>query len=120
VEQALGQIIANAAKYSSPVSRIKIVASTENRQLIMSVSDEGVGLTVDEKGRFTERFFRGRRHIGKIAGSGLGVWIANTFITSNGGTLDALSPGENKGTTIRISFPISPRSNNNETTEQED
>jgi K+-sensing histidine kinase KdpD len=117
VEQAFGQIIANAAKYSGPASRIKIAASTANSQLIISVSDEGAGLTVDERDRFAERFFRGRRHIGKIAGSGLGAWIANTFITSNGGTLEALSLGEGQGTTIRIAFPISPHINKGELVE---
>ena len=106
VDQALGQIIANAAKYSPTASAIKITANVENEQLMISVSDEGAGLTVVEKGRLAERFFRGQRHIGKIAGSGLGMWIANTFIISSGGKLDALSPGEGKGTTIHIAFPV--------------
>jgi K+-sensing histidine kinase KdpD len=89
VEQALGQIIANAAKFSPPASTIQIAAHTENQQLIISVIDKGVGLTTDEKARLAERFFRGQRHDGKISGSGLGMWIANTFIMSNGGILEA-------------------------------
>jgi K+-sensing histidine kinase KdpD len=120
VEQALGQIIANAAKFSSPTSTIQIAANVENRQLTISVSDKGVGLTVDEKGRLTERFFRGQRHVGKISGSGLGMWIANTFIVSSGGTLGALSPGEGQGTTIRIVFPIPLYIDQDETVDQED
>lgn len=119
VEQALGQIIANAAKFSPPTSTIQIAANVENQQLIISVSDEGAGLTVDEKTRLAERFFRGQRHVGKISGSGLGMWIANTFIASSGGTLEALSPGEGKGTTIRIVFRISPHTNEDETEIQE-
>jgi len=120
VEQAFGQIVANAAKYSPPASTIQIVAKVENRQLVISITDEGVGLTFDEKGRFAERFFRGQRHIGKIAGSGLGMWIANTFIMSSGGKLEALSPGEGKGTTIQIVFPISPHIDDEETVTQEE
>jgi len=119
VEQALGQIIANAARYSPPASTIKITASVENQQLIISVRDEGVGLTVDEKGKLAERFFRGQRHIGKISGSGLGMWIANTFIMSSGGKLEALSPGEGQGTTIRFVFPISLHIDDDETVTQE-
>ena len=115
VEQALGQVIANAGKFSPPASTIRIAAKVENRQLIISVSDDGAGLTIDEKGRLAERFFRGHRHVGKIPGSGLGLWIANTFIVSSGGTLDAFSPGEDQGTTIRIVFPISPRGEEDET-----
>jgi two-component system sensor histidine kinase KdpD len=116
IEQALGQIIANAGKFSPPASTIRIAAKVENQRLIISVSDDGVGLTVDERSRLAERFFRGRRHVGKISGSGLGLWIANTFIMSSGGTLAALSPGEDQGTTIRIVFPISLRSEEDETT----
>jgi two-component system sensor histidine kinase KdpD len=107
VEQAVSQIIANAAKFSLPPSAIQVAVNVEDGQLLISVRDEGAGLSTEEKGRFSERFFRGPRHIGKISGSGLGLWIANTFITSSGGKLDALSSGEGQGTTIRIVFPIS-------------
>ncbi len=107
VEQALGQIIANAAKFSEAPSTIHVAANIEDQDLVISVRDEGVGLTEDEKGKLADRFFRGARHVGKISGSGLGMWIASTFIASSGGRLDALSPGEGQGTTIRIAFPIS-------------
>jgi two-component system sensor histidine kinase KdpD len=119
VEQALGQIIANAAKFSPPASTIQVGANVENRQLVISISDEGAGLTVDEKDRLAERFFRGQRHIGKISGSGLGMWIANTFIMSSGGKLESLSPGEGQGTTIRIVFPITVHIDGDETVTQE-
>ena len=108
VEQAISQIVANAAKYSSPTSTIQVATDIENEHLIISIRDEGVGLTVDEKSGLAQRFFRGHRHIGKISGSGLGMWIANTFIVDSGGTLKALSAGEGQGTTIRIVFPIDP------------
>jgi len=106
VEQALGQIIANAAKFSCAPSTIQIDAEVEDQRLIISVRDEGAGLTVDEKSKLAERFFRGQRHVGKVSGSGLGMWIANTFIVGSGGKLEALSPGEGQGTTIRVVFPI--------------
>jgi len=113
IEQAIGQIIANAAKYSPPDSKIEISAKIEDLRLVISVRDEGVGLTFEEKGRLTERFFRGQRHAGKIAGSGLGMWIANTFVTSSEGVLEAQSAGEGQGTTIRIALPIPPQIDNN-------
>jgi len=105
VEQALGQIIANAAKFSAPESKIVVTAEVEDKQLVVSVGDKGVGLTADEKSHITERFFRGERHLGKIPGSGLGLWIANTFIGASGGWLKALSAGENQGTTMQVIFP---------------
>jgi len=119
VEQALSQIIANAAKFSNAPSTIAVSAFVKNGDLLITVHDDGVGLTPEERSKLSERFFRGQRHIGKIPGSGLGLWVANTFITSSGGKLEAISPGENKGTTIRIVFPISHYVDENETAMQE-
>ena len=107
IEQALSQIIANAAKFSNSSSIISISTGLENGELTIAVHDNGVGLTDEEKNRISERFFRGPRHVGKIPGSGLGLWVASTFIRNSGGKLEALSPGEYQGTTMRITFPIS-------------
>ena len=71
----------------------------------MSVRDEGAGLTLDERTRLWDRFFRGERHIAKVAGSGLGLWIAQAFVTANGGRLTAQSEGAECGTTISIALP---------------
>jgi two-component system sensor histidine kinase KdpD len=120
VEQALGQIIANAAKFSAAGSTIQVAANVEEGQLIISVRDEGVGLTVEENARLAERFFRGQRHIGKISGSGLGMWIANIFIMSSGGRLEALSSGEGQGTMIRAIFPVSIPVSKDETATEDD
>ena len=43
-----------------------------------------------------------------IPGAGLGLWIASTFITANGGTLDAESAGSGLGTTMTIRLPVTP------------
>jgi len=104
IEQALSQIIANAIKFSPCSSTIQINAAIDDQLVIISVSDEGVGLTAEEQLRLTERFYRGPRHIGKISGSGLGLWIASTFIANNGGTFEASSQGEGRGTMIKIAF----------------
>ena len=119
VEQALGQVIANAAKFSPPKSAIQVTAKVEDGQLAISVQDEGAGLTADEKLRLMERFFRGTRHVGKIPGSGLGLWIANTFIMNSGGRLEADSPGEDQGATIRIVFPLTREPDDTEVAAQE-
>jgi signal transduction histidine kinase len=119
VEQALSQIIANAAKFSYSPSAIEVATFVKDGELLISVHDDGVGLTAEEKTKLSERFYRGQRHIGKIPGSGLGLWVANTFIMSSGGKLEASSPGEGKGTTIRVVFPISQYTDENEAAMQE-
>jgi two-component system sensor histidine kinase KdpD len=105
IEQALGQILDNAVKYSPTGSTIRVTASAEHDQALLSVRDDGMGLTPQEQAQLWERFFRGERHISKITGSGLGLWIARAFVTANGGKLDATSEGSGRGTTISISLP---------------
>ena len=105
VEQALGQLLENAAKYSPPGSEIKINSRCDDGCVILSVQDQGVGLTADEKGQLGRRSFRGRGHAVGASGSGLGLWIASTFIAANGGSLHAESRGPGLGTTMSLRLP---------------
>ncbi len=105
VEQALGQLLENAAKYSPAGSEIKIGSRCEQDHVVLSVKDQGSGLTANEKGQVGKRSFRGGRHPVGPSGSGLGLWVASTFIAANGGTLHAESPGPNLGTTMSLRLP---------------
>ena len=73
--------------------------------MVLAVKDQGSGLTADEKGQLGKRCFRGERRSVGASGSGLGLWIASTFIAANGGTLHAESPGPNRGTTMSLRLP---------------
>jgi two-component system sensor histidine kinase KdpD len=108
VEQALMQILDNAAKYSLTGSDINIAARRNAGSVVMSVGDNGAGVTTEEKAHIGERFFRGRRLAATTSGSGLGLWIANSFINANGGTLEVVSEGADRGTTVLIHLPLAP------------
>lgn len=105
VENALAQLLDNAAKYSPAGSTIKVGGTAERHWVVLSVSDQGAGLTPDERQRVGQRSFRGVRHAAAIPGSGLGLWIANTLVAANDGRLDAESGGPGLGTTARIRLP---------------
>lgn len=105
VEQALGQLLENAAKYSPLGSEIKVSSRCEEDCVVLSVQDRGSGLTADEKGQLGRRSFGGRGHEVGGSGSGLGLWIASTFIAANGGSLHAQSPGPDLGTTMSLRLP---------------
>ena len=105
VEQALGQVLENAAKYSPAGSTIRISARAEEDRVVLAVADQGAGLTEDERRQIGQRSFRGARHVHHVPGAGLGLWIADTFVVANGGTLDAESPGPGRGTTVSIRLP---------------
>jgi two-component system sensor histidine kinase KdpD len=106
LQQALVQVLDNAAKYSSPGAQITVAAHAQDGRLIVSVSDEGSGLTQAERAQMWERFVRSERHAATTNGSGLGLWIANAFIAANGGTINASSAGPDLGSTVTIELPV--------------
>lgn len=108
VEESCGQLLENAAKYSPSGSTISVSARAEPGRVILWISDQGVGITPDEQQQLGRRSFRSERHKATIPGSGLGFWIAYTFVKANGGTIDILSRGQGQGTTASISLPGSP------------
>jgi K+-sensing histidine kinase KdpD len=105
IEESCGQLLENAAKYSPSGSKISVHAKCEQGDVILSISDSGVGITPDERQNLGRRSFRSHRHQATIPGSGLGFWIASTFVGANGGTIDISSPGQGKGTTASITLP---------------
>jgi two-component system, OmpR family, sensor histidine kinase KdpD len=106
VEEAYGQLLENAAKYSPSGSTISIRTRVEQDRVILSISDRGVGITPDERRQLGRRSFRSQRHHATIPGSGLGFWIASTFVGANGGTIDVFSRGQGQGTTASITLPV--------------
>jgi two-component system, OmpR family, sensor histidine kinase KdpD len=108
VEQALGQVLDNAAKYSPAGSPIRIAASSCGDEVSIAVADQGAGLTSEEQTRIWDRFYRSPRHQAIGAGSGLGLWIARAFVTASGGRIEATSSGAARGTTVTIHLPAPP------------
>lgn len=106
VQQALVQIFDNAVKYSDSGSQIRVTARTQEGRLIISVTDQGAGLTATEASKIWERFARGERHAATTSGSGLGLWIASAFIGANEGKISAVSEGPGLGTTVAIELPV--------------
>jgi two-component system sensor histidine kinase KdpD len=106
VQQALVQIFDNAVKYSPAGSQISVAARARDGRMIVSISDQGAGLTAAEQTKMWDRFARGERHAATTSGSGLGLWIASAFIAANGGKINALSDGPGRGTTVAIELPV--------------
>jgi len=107
IEEACGQLLQNAAKYSPSGSAISIKVHADPGWLILSVTDQGVGITPDEQRELGRRSFRSDRLQASVPGSGLGFWIASTFVKANGGTITVSSRGQGMGTTASIALPAS-------------
>jgi K+-sensing histidine kinase KdpD len=105
LEEAVGQVLENAAKYSPSGSTISLGAWTERGQVIFSVADQGVGIPPQDLQQLGRRSFRGAQHQTTTPGSGLGFWIASTFVRANDGTIVVSSHG--RGTRVAIFIPSS-------------
>lgn len=100
--EAMWNIIENALKYA-PDAPIHVSAARNNGHVILSVRDEGPGMSESERLHAFERFYRGDQR-GEITGSGLGLAIAKRAVERAGGDI-AIDSAPGHGTEVTISLP---------------
>ncbi len=105
-ERALVQILENATKYSPAGTPIVVAARGTPSEVVVEVSDAGVGFHPEEAHHVFDRFFRGSGDDAAIAGSGLGLAIARAFVEADGGRIRASSPGRGRGATFHVVYPV--------------
>jgi signal transduction histidine kinase len=94
IQQAVANLLDNAIKFSPQGGQVRLAASKAERQVLISVSDQGVGIPSEDRARVTERFFRGER-ARSTPGSGLGLALVQAVATLHDGSvvLDDADPG---------------------------
>jgi len=95
-------LISNASKFSSDTSTIDIKTSNQNEQIVLTVKDEGIGISKEDQRHLKERFFRGA-NAGNIQGTGLGLHIISKYAEMMNGKMRCISEIE-KGTEFIITF----------------
>jgi two-component system, OmpR family, sensor kinase len=100
--EAMWNIIENALKYA-PEAPIHVSAARNNGQVVLSVRDEGPGMSESERLHAFERFYRGDQR-GEITGSGLGLAIAKRAVERAGGDI-AIDSAPGHGTEVTITLP---------------
>ena len=105
VEQALFNVIENAAKFSPAGEPIAIEARDVDGQLRVEVSDRGPGIPEDERKRIFDMFFSVERGDRGRQGTGLGLAITQGMVGAHGGSVEAMPGYDGRGTTIRITLP---------------
>lgn len=104
--QVLGNLISNALRHTPAGGTISLAAEMpDNDHLLMTVRDNGSGISGEDLPHIFERFFRGDRVRQRTGSSGLGLAIARSIVEAHGGTLTAESE-EGQGTTFTITLPI--------------
>lgn len=105
LQQALVNILENAAKYSPPGSVVEVGAVSGPEQVRLYVRDAGRGLTPEQAERIFDQFYRAAEGNGEPDGSGLGLTIARAFIEVCGGHITVASAGPSQGTLIEVALP---------------
>jgi len=107
LQEALYNLLDNAVKHSREHGEIRLMARQRDEEIVLSISDNGIGISKEDLPRIFERFYRvdKARTAESIRGTGLGLAIVKHIAQLHGGHVEADSePG--KGTTIRVSLPV--------------
>jgi signal transduction histidine kinase len=111
-QQALGQaldaILENGLKYNvNGIVILKISLATKGKFILLTVSDNGIGLEKKDTSRIFNRFYRvGDEMSRSYSGTGLGLFLAREIVRQHGGDLTAESPGLGQGTTVTMKLKI--------------
>jgi len=98
-------LIHNAIKFTPPGGSIRVTTHRSDDDAVVSVSDTGAGLALDELDRVFERFYKSDPSRAG-AGAGLGLSIARHTIRQHGGRIWAESPGLGRGATFSVALPL--------------
>ncbi len=101
----LNNLLDNAIRYSRERRHVTVAARRSGESVVLSVTDQGVGIPASEIGSVTRKFFRGRHAV--AGGSGLGLAIVDRIVSDHGGVLEITSVA-GAGTTVAVTLPIQP------------
>jgi two-component system sensor histidine kinase KdpD len=108
-EQALFNLLDNAAKYAPPNTSILISAKRDGAAVALQVFDEGDGIAPDDVEHIFDKFYRAQKVDRVRAGTGLGLAISRGFVEAMQGTISAANRADRAGAVFTIRLPIPPQ-----------
>ena len=90
LEQAIGNLLDNALKFTPAEGKITLSLKNQNNQAIIRVSDTGIGIPEEDMAGLFGRFHRGR-NVGDVPGNGLGLAIVKAIVERHRGEITATS-----------------------------
>lgn len=102
VREMLNNLLDNAVRYTQPEGHITVRVNTAERQITLSVEDDGPGVPEAERDRVFERFYR--VHGTGVEGCGLGLAIVREIAQRHGAEVALTARGDGTGTIVRVVF----------------
>jgi signal transduction histidine kinase/ActR/RegA family two-component response regulator len=109
LQQVLWNVLKNAAKFTPRGGNVRVSSVVSANQVVITVRDDGIGMTPDELARVFVPFEQGDHAAngsGQFSGLGLGLSIAHMLVERHAGTIEASSPGRGQGATFAIKLPL--------------
>jgi signal transduction histidine kinase len=104
IEQVITNLLSNAIKYSPAGGRVIVRLEREPAAAVITVTDAGVGISIDDQQRLFEPFTR-LQNVGSAPGSGLGLYVVRRIVDAHGGSIEVESePG--RGTAFQVRLPV--------------
>jgi PAS domain S-box-containing protein len=107
LQQVLVNLLHNSRKFTPEGGQVAVTLETEEPEAVIRVRDTGIGISAAEIERIFELFtqadgVREQRH----AGLGIGLSLVRDLVALHGGTVQATSPGEGKGSEFTVRLPL--------------
>lgn len=109
--QVLNNLLSNAIKYAPDSREVLVYLSLVSNYLKVSVTDYGMGISMEDQKRIFERFFRAGDIQQHFPGMGIGLYVCDQIIKNHGGTLWVESE-KGKGSTFSFTLPLNERAGN--------
>lgn len=106
IEQALVNVLENAARFSPSQGRLQLRAGADDSEVFFSVSDEGPGIPVDERAKIFDMFYTAARGDRGGQGTGLGLAICQGMVGAHGGRISVGDGIDGRGTCITLHLPL--------------
>jgi CheY-like chemotaxis protein len=105
--QVFDNLLNNAAKYTDPGGSIAIEAAVENGQAVVTVRDDGIGMTPELLARAFDLFVQGTRAPDRTQGGlGIGLTLVQTLVKMHDGSVRAFSDGPGRGSRVVVTLPL--------------
>ncbi|MFJ2428974.1 DUF4118 domain-containing protein [Pseudomonas sp. NPDC087804] len=106
IEQALVNVMENAARFSPNHGRLELRAGADDSEIFFSVSDEGPGIPEDERAKIFDMFYTAARGDRGGQGTGLGLAICQGMVGAHGGRITVADGIEGRGTCMTLHLPL--------------
>ncbi|WPC29471.1 sensor histidine kinase KdpD [Pseudomonas moraviensis] len=106
IEQALVNVLENAARFSPSHGRLQLRAGADEQEIFFSVSDEGPGIPEEDRAKIFDMFYTAARGDRGGQGTGLGLAICQGMVGAHGGRIAVADGIDGRGTCITLHLPL--------------